>query len=85
MSTKIEAQQGVGSTGGSGWGGNNLGITREHTVWCAGCVEWDQQAEPNKRRFAKDRKAEGWTHKKGVWLCPKCSRPNKADMPPGLK
>lgn len=57
-------------------GGNNLGITREHTVWCSGCVHWEQQAESSRSRFAKDRKAGGWTHKYGRWLCPKCSRQN---------
>jgi hypothetical protein len=48
-------------------------ITREHTMWCGVCGNWEQVAEPTKGIAAKWFRRAGWKNtKENGWTCPTC-------------
>lgn len=49
-------------------------ISREYTVWCGGCVEWQQEGAAKMAHAASTFRSSGWklTKKRG-WLCPICA------------
>lgn len=47
-------------------------ITREHTVWCSRCVEWEQQPVHLKSDMVKVIRRGGWGTRQGKWVCPLC-------------
>lgn len=48
-------------------------ITKEFTVWCYECSEWNQYAEGGRCSVAKRYwKKWGWKIIKKVWYCPDC-------------
>jgi hypothetical protein len=58
-----------------------MSVTREVTVWCDGCMEWDQRSGTRATDLRRELKAKGWTRTKvdGEWkdYCPECSRKRK--------
>lgn len=50
------------------------GITREYTVWCDVCVDWDRESLALTLKGAVEKwKRKGWKRSKaGRWLCPDC-------------
>ena len=47
-------------------------ITREATVWCAGCEEWHQESAYSVVKFRRRIKKMGWKRNGDKWLCPIC-------------
>lgn len=50
---------------GQGYGGN---VTRQATVWCGACENWDMQDTPAVSTW----KRMGWRKTKEGWRCPGC-------------
>jgi len=50
------------------------GITRQFTVWCSYCENWEQiDAEiPRLRNVPRIFRKMGWKHDQDGWKCPKC-------------
>ncbi|ASS66239.1 hypothetical protein [Paenibacillus sp. RUD330] len=58
-----------GQTEYKGW------ISRDFTVWCGGCTEWQQVSTRRETDAAKEFRVHGWklTKHRG-WLCPNCMK-----------
>lgn len=42
-----------------------MSLTREVTIWCDDCAEWEQRSGLKVTTVRRDLKAEGWTRTKG--------------------
>lgn len=47
-------------------------ISKQYTVWCGVCGNWDQISVNLKKRAIKKWKHAGWKKTKNGWVCPKC-------------
>lgn len=62
------------------------GITREYTIWCSKCENWEQVSFADKDATYKNAiiqfKANGWKikTKSGKHLCPNCKKLKSADF-----
>jgi hypothetical protein len=58
-----------------------MSVTREVTIWCDDCLEWDQQSGVKVMAFRKELKEKGWTHRRedgrAKDYCPTCSAKRK--------
>jgi hypothetical protein len=48
------------------------GITKQYTIWCDACGNWDQASADTIRAFVKFMKRSGWYYTKTKVLCPAC-------------
>lgn len=50
-------------------------ITKEWTIWCEDCEEWDQECQASSQADAiRMWRKDGWQKRKRKWRCPDCSR-----------
>jgi len=48
-------------------------ISREHTVWCGVCGNWEQTADGIKKEAERYFRKNGWRYtEENGWTCPKC-------------
>lgn len=48
-------------------------ITRQHTIWCGICLNWDQRDYHRKHDAERSWRKSGWRNTARFgWLCPRC-------------
>jgi hypothetical protein len=48
-------------------------ITKEYTIWCDACANWEQRSgHSNQQHFVKLMTKCGWKVRDGKALCPSC-------------
>lgn len=48
--------------------------TKQITIWCENCSEWDQLATTSVKLARKELKGKGWSSKGNKDYCPQCSQ-----------
>lgn len=55
-----------------------MSVSREVTIWCDECMQWEQRSEAKVSTIRKELKAPGWTRVRQDGrlkdLCPGCAR-----------
>lgn len=50
----------------------SVDITKQYTMWCSFCCDWNQATANTMRGFVKGMRRCGWKKQAGRWRCPRC-------------
>lgn len=59
-----------------------MSITRQVTVWCEGCGQWEQ-ASATAKRLRKELRRKGWKSKGTKDWCPNCKDKSEEEVSHG--